>query len=131
MKKQTISSQKILIVEDDTALNDAYMMILSSAAYDVQSVYNGREALVAIESFTPDLILLDLRMPKMGGLEFLKAANMTERFPRTKIIVFSNYDVQRDIDESFSHGATKYVLKSWASPKELLKLVSDVLESAA
>lgn len=129
MNKQTVPSQKILVVEDDTALSDAYTMILSSAAYDVRPVYNGREALTALDEFTPDLILLDLRMPKMGGLEFLKTANLSARLPETKIIVFSNYDVQRDIDESFSYGATKYVLKSWASPKELLKLVSDVLES--
>jgi DNA-binding NarL/FixJ family response regulator len=117
----------ILIVEDEQLLNDAYGTILERQGFSVASVYNGEEALVEMKRQTPDLVLLDLRMPKMNGVEFLKAVQLKKNYPKSKVVVFSNYDVQKDIDEAFKLGATRYMLKAWASPKELVKLVQDML----
>lgn len=118
---------KILIVEDEASLNDAYGIILKRQKHEVTQVYNGQEALEAVKKDIPDLILLDLRMPKMDGVEFLKNLEAIKNYPDTKIIVFSNYDVQKDIDEAFKLGATRYMLKAWASPKELVRIVNDTL----
>ena len=116
----------ILVVEDDAALNDAYKMILSSAGYEVRAVFNGKEALAATKAQEPDIIFLDLRMPVMDGIEFLKAYQPASKHPHVKIIVFSNYDMQREVDEAYQLGAERYVLKAWASPKELIKIVADL-----
>lgn len=116
----------ILVVEDDAALNDAYKTILSSAGYDVRAVFNGKEALAATKAQEPDIIFLDLRMPVMDGIEFLKAYQPASKHPHVKIIVFSNYDMQREVDEAYQLGAERYVLKAWASPKELIKIVVDL-----
>lgn len=116
-------TKKILVVEDEKDLNDAYKMILDSVGYDVQSVGNGLEALDYIaKQGNPDLILLDLRMPVMDGIEFLKSY---ENIPHseTSIILFSNYEVQKEVDEAFKHGVERYILKSLASPRELLRIV--------
>lgn len=118
---------KILVVEDELSLNEAYQMILSQEGYDVTVAYDGSEALQLCEALEPDLILLDLRMPKMGGIEFLRHYRLTERHPKVKVIVFSNLDTQKEIDEAYKLGAHKYMLKAWASPKELAQLVKNVL----
>jgi len=122
---------KILIVEDEKLLNEAYEMVLKKEGHDVSTALNGEEALQIFESHKPDLILLDLRMPKMDGVEFLKKLETKDKDPDLSIIVFSNYDEQKEIDEAFKHGATRYILKAWSSPKELVKVVNETLNPTA
>jgi DNA-binding response OmpR family regulator len=122
-------AKKILIVEDEQALNDAYQIILRKEGFDVSVAYDGQEALKLADQKEPDLILLDLRMPRMGGIDFLKSYDLTNKHPNTKVIVFSNLDTQSEIDEAYSLGAHKYMLKAWASPKELVKMLNNMLES--
>ena len=121
-------SKKILIVEDEQTLNEAYQMILSQEGYDVHVAYDGKEALEKCKAVEPDLILLDLRMPKMGGIEFLEAYELEKKHPKVKVIVFSNLDTQSEVDQAYQLGAHKYMLKAWASPKELSQLVANTLE---
>lgn len=118
---------KILIVEDETTLNEAYSIILGKQGHAVTSVFNGVQALEAVKKEAPELILLDLRMPEMDGVEFLQNLQPLENHRQMKIIVFSNYDVQKDIDEAFKLGATRYMLKAWASPKELVRVVDETM----
>ena len=123
---KTKSKLKVLIVEDESLLSDAYTQVLTTAGMNVSRAYNGQEALDQLIEATPDIILLDLRMPVMNGIEFLKKLRPQQTMPDVKIIVFSNYDDQREIDEAFSLGAMHYMLKAWASPDELVKLVREV-----
>lgn len=117
----------ILIVEDDTDLNSAYQLILNSAGYTVLQAENGQEALAIIkDKGDPAIILLDLRMPVMDGIAFLKQYSAPQH-SNTTIIVFSNYDAQKEVDEAYQLGAHRYVLKARAAPKELLRIVEDVL----
>lgn len=115
----------ILIVEDESSLNEAYQMILQQAGYDILSAFDGKEALDITSQVDPDLILLDLRMPVMDGLEFLQQYKPKDN--RAKIVVFSNYDMQKEIEQAYELGADKYVLKALSSPNELLKMVKDML----
>lgn len=119
-------SLQVLIVEDERLLNEAYARVLSAAKISLARAYNGKEALTLLKKHTPDIILLDLRMPVMDGIEFLKTLKPKENLPDTKIIVFSNYDDQREIDEAFSLGAMHYMLKAWATPDELVRLIREV-----
>jgi len=122
-----MGKQTILVAEDEKALNDAYTSILKREGYKVLSAFDGEETMSVAESNHIDLILLDLRMPKVNGIEFLKAYDLSSREDLPIVIVFSNLDMQTEIDEAFELGATKYMLKAWASPKELVKLVRDNL----
>lgn len=123
----TETSAKILVVEDDASLNDAYKTILQSAGYDTQTAFNGEEALELVKKTEPDIIFLDLRMPVLDGIGFLRAYQPKKNHPDVKIIVFSNYDMQQEVDEAYELGAERYVLKAWASPKELIKIVKDTM----
>lgn len=118
--------KNILVVEDDIMLNDAYKMILESNGHATRTAYDGKGALELVNEHEPDIIFLDLRMPVMNGIEFLKEYQPKKHHKHVKIIVFSNYDMQQEVDEAYDLGAERYVLKAWASPKELLKLVEDI-----
>jgi len=118
---------KILVVEDERTLNEAYELVLKKEGHNVQVAFNGQEALEVFKEQKPDLILLDLRMPQMDGVEFLKKLKPLKNKLDVKIVIFSNYDDQKEIDSAFANGATRYILKAWSSPKELAKVVDETL----
>jgi CheY-like chemotaxis protein len=118
----------ILVVEDDPELAEVYHTLLVQAGYNVAVAHNGQDALKVTEEHKPELILLDLRMPVMDGVEFLENYKLKENHPNVKVVVFSNYDMQDEIDDAYRLGAERYVLKAWASPKELLQIVEDSLK---
>lgn len=120
------TKKKVLVVEDEQALSAAYEMILNKAGYEVTTAYDGHEALAVVEEISPDIILLDLKMPRMDGIEFLESYQPQLLKKKPKIIVFSNFDLQEEIDRAFTLGADKYVLKAWAAPKDLLKIISEI-----
>ena len=121
------NTPNILIIEDDSALNQAYETILNRAGYNVQTAFDGEEALDVVKDYEPDIIFLDLRMPTLDGIGFLRAYQPVANHKNVKIIIFSNYDMQQEIDEAYDLGADRYVLKAWASPKELIKIVEDTM----
>ena len=118
---------RILIVEDDRDLNTAYQMILKKAGHTVDSALNGQEALERTETFRPDLILLDLLMPIMGGLEFLQHYNL-DQHPEVKVLIFTNMENSPEVNEAYSLGAARCIIKSWTAPQSLTKVINDVLE---
>lgn len=126
-KQQKGKKPTILIVEDEQALNEAYQTILRKAGYTVQVAFDGQEALEVAQMEEPAIILLDLRMPRMDGIEFLRNYNLRQEHPNVKVIVFSNYDMQKEIDEAYDLGADRYFMKALASPKELLQVVENTL----
>lgn len=121
-----MSKKKILVVEDEKVLNGAYQTILEKTGYDVRAAFDGNEALEILEDYEPDTILLDLKMPNLDGIGFLKKYKEMDLKKRSKIVLFSNFDLQQEIDEAYNLGADKYVLKAWASPKDLLKIVQEI-----
>jgi len=124
----TKKKNTILVVEDETALNEAYQLILKQAGYDVHVAYDGTDALKVTKDVEPDLILLDLRMPHLDGVGFLRKYDL-DKHTGVKVIIFSNYDMQKEIDEAYQLGAHRYILKTWASPKELLQVVESTLKN--
>lgn len=118
----------ILIVEDETILSDAYSIILNHHGHITEVATNGVEALEKLKTFKPDLILLDLLMPTMDGIGFLKAY---KRDPGKSphIIVYSNlYDARKEA-EVRALGAVKIVLKSSITPNGLVELVTEQLKA--
>lgn len=121
----------VLIVEDEQALATAYQTILEKHGYSVSTANNGEDALDKIGAKLPDVILLDMLMPKMNGIEFLRQlqASLKPQVKAPTVVVFSNMDTQSDIDEAYQLGAKRYILKSWASPQDLVRVVGEALEA--
>lgn len=121
----------ILVVEDDKDLNNAYKIILESENHSVASAFNGKEALKALDSFKPDLILLDLLMPIMGGLEFLQHYDLVNKHPDVKVLIFTNMENSPEVTEAYNLGAARCIIKSWTAPQNLSRVISDTLENRA
>ncbi len=119
-------SKKILVVEDEKVLNNAYQTILEKAGFEVSVAFDGEQAHEVLASFDPDVILLDLKMPNLDGIGMLRKYDIRKHHPNAKIIVFSNFDLQQEIDEAYDLGADKYMLKAGASPKDLVKIIEDI-----
>lgn len=118
----------VLIVEDNDMLNKAYRMILEKNGHTVQSTTNGQEALGAVADFKPKVVLLDLLMPKMGGIEFLKKYDAVKTHKNVKVVVLTNLGKEEDIQEAMDLGAYKYIIKAHSSPADLANLVNHLIK---
>ncbi len=114
---------KVLIIEDNETLNEAYKLILEKDGHEVMTAFNGEEGLDAFKKFNPDLILLDMLMPKMNGLEFLRSFE-PEKHPEITIIILSNLNEDEQVEEARKLGAHRYILKANTSPRELATRVN-------
>jgi CheY-like chemotaxis protein len=120
-------SAKVLIVEDDPLISRMYQKIFTFEKFDVDVAANGEEALVKVSGFVPDLILLDVMMPKMNGLqvlEKLKASDPTKNIP---VVMLTNLAGQQDAEVALAKGAVKYIIKSEYEPKQVVEMVKEVL----
>ncbi len=118
---------RILVVEDDRDLNNAYCVILRNEGHQVVTAHDGRAALVKVKDFTPDLILLDLLMPVMGGLEFLQHYDLLHDHDKVKVLIFTNMENSPEVEQAYKLGAHRCIIKSWTAPHNLAKVVSDSL----
>lgn len=120
--------KKVLIVEDEMMLREAYAQILTMKGYKVSTASDGVEGLEQLEKVKPDLVLLDILMPRMDGLELLKHANVKQKYPKTKVLAFSNLSNASQVSEMVKNGADRHVLKSSVSPSQLVSLVEGLLK---
>lgn len=119
----------ILVVEDDKDLNNAYSIILTSQGHEVETAFDGQEALDKLSSFKPQLILLDLLMPIMGGLEFLQHFDL-KAHPDVKVLIFTNMENSPEVAESYKLGAHRCIIKSWTAPHNLARVINEALDTS-
>ena len=117
---------KVLIVEDYPNLVKLYRTALAAEGFEVMTAKDGVEALSVATEHEPDVILLDLLLPREGGLEFLRAFDH-EKYSHVKVIVFSNMASPELYAEAKQLGASQYLLKSKYTPKELAEVVKKAL----
>ncbi|HSH55556.1 MAG TPA: response regulator [Candidatus Limnocylindrales bacterium] len=118
---------KVLIAEDESVLRDAYVMILGHAGYRVVPAVDGRDTLDKLEKERPELLILDMLMPGLSGLEVLKHQRMQPLRPGLKIIAFTNLSDPKTLLELERQGVDKYLLKSSIQPRMLISHVAEVL----
>lgn len=117
----------ILIVEDDRDLNNAYSVILKNEGHKVVSAFDGKQALNKSKTFEPDLILLDLLMPVMGGLEFLNHYKLHAKHSTVKVLIFTNMENSPEVAEAYKLGAHRCIIKSWTAPQNLSRVITEAL----
>lgn len=118
---------KILVVEDDEALNKAYKFILEQDGHTVKTAMNGQEGLKLTEDFKPQIILLDLLMPVMDGLEFLRTYESGSN-KKAKVVILTNLGQEKEVDMAMKLGAYKYILKAHESPRQLSVHVKHLID---
>lgn len=105
---------KILLVEDDQNLGKVYQIRLQAEGFDVHWVQNGEEALKTAIEYRPDLILLDIMMPKLNGFDVLDILRNTPETSQTKIIILTALSQPSDVERAKQLGASDYLVKSQA-----------------
>jgi len=123
-----MGKKKILIVEDDNFVAEVYSTKLLEMGHEVQVAQNGREGLDLIKKSRPDLILLDIIMPVMGGLEMLEELRKEEsEIPKIPIILLTNVGEKESVQQARNLGADDYLIKSHFTPAEVIEKINSVL----
>ena len=116
---------KILIVEDDRFLSSIVRSRLERDGFAVEQAFDGEEGLVKIQSVHPDIVILDLIMPKVSGFEFLEKISGDPNLNKIPILVASNLGQDSDIEKAKSLGAADYYVKVRTSIDDLEKMIKD------
>jgi len=120
--------KKILIVEDEAALNQALMEFLIEERFKVLSAQDGERGLEMAQQEMPDLILLDVILPKKDGYEVLDAIKKNEKTKKIPVIMLTNLESQEDILEALEKGATTYLVKSDYRLDDVVKKIKETLK---
>lgn len=105
----------VMIVEDDEVIREIYVLKFELEGHKVVGAENGRVALDMLDSFQPNIILLDMMMPVMGGLEFME--HLSARNHSSEVIVFSNISAPSQMQAVMGLGAAAYWIKSDYTPE--------------
>lgn len=120
---------KIAIIEDDRAISQMYRIKFEAEGFDVETAENGKLGLALIEEMKPDMILLDLMMPEMGGAEMLKKLRTEPWGKSVKVIVLTNMGEQEIPKDIENLGVSSFILKADMTPRQVAELVKSHLSS--
>jgi len=122
------SIRKILCIEDEHFISELYTRALTKGGYEVETIADGSKALEAAETNEYDIILLDLMIPTMSGIEILRVLRDPARVPpiRAKIIVITNLEQRDDVRADIEKQADGYIVKAEITPHELVEFVDNV-----
>ena len=110
---------KVLIVEDEQSISNFISMVLNASGYDTIIVGSGEEALTMIASHCPDLIVLDLGLPDMDGMEVLKSVRKWSNLP---VVVVSARNHEHDKVDALDYGADDYLVKPFGTSELLARI---------
>lgn len=116
---------KILILEDDTSFATLLELILTEKGYIVEKTEDPVEALKKLPDFKPSLVITDLKLPRMDGIEFLEKAKRL--LPETEFIVITAYGTIDSAVKAMKKGASDYITKPLSSPEDFLRLIQNIL----
>jgi CheY-like chemotaxis protein len=122
--------QKILIVDDDPQMQKLYSRLFAMEEFQVEVAEDGATGVDRVREFSPDIILLDIMMKKMNGLQALAAFKSSPMARDIPVVVLSNISDSRVVNDAKSKGAAQYVVKSETEPQQMVEIVKEVLSNA-
>ena len=129
-KTNSSNGKKILIIEDDFFVRDLYNRELAREGFEVSTAEDGPEGLLKILEEKPALVLLDIMLPKMSGLDVLKKVKEKEEVKDIPVVLLTNLGQDSVIREGFSLGAVGYLIKAAYTPTQIIEEVKKFLREA-
>jgi DNA-binding response OmpR family regulator len=118
---------KVLVIEDDQQVSNMYKNMLIMSGYDVNTAGDGEDGLIKARSWLPNLILLDVILPKINGLDVLKQLKADTDTQKIPVVVMTNLSAREDEEAAMASGAVKFIVKSEYEPKQISGMVAEVL----
>lgn len=122
-----MNKKKILIVEDEATLQKALTEFLTAEGFEVLSALDGEKGLELAKSGKPDLVILDIILPKKDGYEVLTEIKSREDTKDIPVILLTNLESPENIDKAFEKGASTYLVKSNYKLEEVVKKIKETL----
>ena len=122
-----MDKKKLLIVEDEPVLNKALQEFMSADGFEVVTAIDGEEGIRKAQSELPDLILLDIILPKKDGYEVIKEIKAGEKTKNIPVILLTNLGSVNDVEKAVELGATTYLVKADYKMEEVAKKIKDIL----
>lgn len=123
---------KIIIVDDDDFLVNMYVTKFSQEGIEAHAFKSGEALFESLRGgATTDLLLLDIVIPGMSGIDILQQIRKENLLPKTPVVMLTNQNEDKDITESKTLGVRGYIVKSAATPSEVVKEVLDILKESA
>jgi len=119
---------KILIIEDEKILSEMYYDKFSQAGYEVFLAFDAQEGLSLAKKKKPDLVILDVLLPRENGISFLAKLRSEPKISSIPVIAFSNYDVPETRKEAEALGVKDYLIKTSYTPQEMVEKVKNYLQ---
>ena len=119
--------KQVFFVEDDILLLEVMEKFLRQAGYSVVIAKDGAEAVEALKTVTPHLILLDILLPHIDGFEILKHIKEDPRISSVPVVILSNYGSENDVKKGLELGAREYLVKASLTPEEIVDRVKKIL----
>lgn len=123
------NKKKIVLVEDDSFLAGMYVSKLNMENFDVKLAENGEDGLKISTEEMPDLILLDILLPRMDGFEVLKKLKKNPETANIPVILLTNLGQKKDVDRGLALGAEDYLIKAHFMPNEVIAKIKKILNS--
>jgi len=120
---------KILITEDDPLMSRMYQKIFTFEGLEVVMAADGQEGLDKAREIKPTMILLDVMMPKLNGLQVLEKLKADPETKAIPVIMLTNLAGQQDAENALAKGAIKYIVKSEYEPKQVADIVKELLSA--
>lgn len=129
MEQTSGVKKRILIIEDEKFLRDLYVQVLTDEGYEVTGAADGEEGINAIKNNNYDLVLTDILMPKLNGIDLLKKikAENPQVLLNTKIVLLTNLGQESTISEGLKIGAAGCLVKSDYTPDKLVEIIKKYL----
>ena len=118
----------VLIIEDDSYISDMYRIKLESENFEVVTAKDGIIGIRIIEKQKPDIVLLDIVMPKIDGFSVLKTIKRNPELKEIPIVLLTNLSQKENVERGFELGADSYIIKAHFTPSEVVKKIKDILE---
>jgi DNA-binding response OmpR family regulator len=126
----TQSKGVVLLVEDQDGFRRIYQDVLNADGYFVLTATDGEEGLAMVKEKKPDLVLLDLGLPKIDGFEVLRRIREDPETKKIPVIIFSVMGEQKDIQKALEMGANDYTVKGFYTPRQILSKIKSVMTKA-
>jgi DNA-binding response OmpR family regulator len=120
--------KKILIIEDDPFLSEMYVTKLTQANFQVEVATDGKAGMRKIKESKPDLVLLDIVLPKLDGFAVLQKVKKDPELKKIPVVLLTNLGQKNEVEKGLAFGADEYIIKAHFTPTAVVAKVKEILK---